>query len=90
MKWFIAVEHVDSRFRKGDPDLCHFPGRKINALQNLLLRAPVSGQLSLLDAEIGEQKLQGQRLGQIDGLEGYKVRAYIDEYYISRSAESRP
>ena len=53
-------------------------------LENLFVRAPVSGQLSLLDAEIGEQKLQGQRLGQIDVLDGYKVRAYIDEYYISR------
>jgi HlyD family secretion protein len=54
------------------------------SLENLFLRAPVSGQLSLLDAEIGQQKSQGQRLGQVDILDGYKVRAYIDEYYISR------
>ena len=54
------------------------------SLENLFLRAPASGQLSLLDAEIGQQKSQGQRLGQVDILDGYKVRAYIDEYYISR------
>ena len=54
------------------------------SLQNLYLRAPASGQLSLVDAEVGQQKSQGQRLGQIDLLDGYKVRAHIDEYYISR------
>jgi HlyD family secretion protein len=55
-------------------------------LKDLFLRAPVDGQLTLLDAEIGEQKTQGQRLGQIDIPGGYKVRAEIDEYYISRVA----
>jgi len=58
-------------------------------LENLFLRAPVSGQLTLLDAEIGESKSQGQRLGQIDVLDGYKVRAYIDEYYISRVSQDQ-
>ncbi len=53
-------------------------------LENLFLRAPVSGSLSLLEAELGELKSQGQRLGQIDVLDGYKVRAGIDEYYITR------
>ncbi|MFH1070296.1 MAG: HlyD family efflux transporter periplasmic adaptor subunit [Candidatus Glassbacteria bacterium] len=53
-------------------------------LENLFLRAPASGQLTLLEAEIGEQIPQGKRLGQIDVPEGYKVRAEIDEYYISR------
>ena len=53
-------------------------------LDNLTLRAPVSGQLTLLDAEIGELKSKGQRLGQIDVMSGYKVRASIDEFYIAR------
>jgi HlyD family secretion protein len=53
-------------------------------LENLILRAPVSGQLTSLDADIGQSKREGERLGQIDVLDGFKVRAEIDEYYIGR------
>ncbi|RVU02739.1 efflux RND transporter periplasmic adaptor subunit [Mucilaginibacter limnophilus] len=51
---------------------------------DLIVRAPVDGQLTSLDAEIGQNKTKGQRLGQIDVLSGYKVRVDIDEHYISR------
>jgi HlyD family secretion protein len=51
---------------------------------NLVLRAPIAGQLSSLNAEIGELKPAGARLGQIDVLDSYKLRATVDEYYISR------
>jgi len=53
-------------------------------LDNLVITAPISGQLTALDAEIGETKSVGQRLGQIDVLEGYRMRAQIDEIYITR------
>ncbi|UCD17317.1 MAG: HlyD family efflux transporter periplasmic adaptor subunit [Candidatus Zixiibacteriota bacterium] len=53
-------------------------------MENLLIRAPVSGQLTSLNAEIGESKRPGERLGQVDVLVGFKVRAAIDEYYITR------
>lgn len=53
-------------------------------VEDLTLRAPVSGQLTSLDAEIGQNKNKGERLGQIDVLSGFKVRAEIDEHYISR------
>jgi HlyD family secretion protein len=51
---------------------------------DLVVRAPVDGQLTSLDAEIGQTKNKGQRLGQIDVTSGFKVRADIDEHYISR------
>lgn len=51
---------------------------------DLTVRAPVDGQLSSLDAEIGQSKNKGQRLGQIDVLSGFKVRVDIDEHYISQ------
>ncbi|MFL0353097.1 efflux RND transporter periplasmic adaptor subunit [Xanthomarina sp. GH4-25] len=51
---------------------------------DLVVRAPVDGQLTALDAEIGQSKNKGERLGQIDVLSGYKVRVDIDEHYISR------
>ncbi len=53
-------------------------------LDNLTLRAPRAGQLSQLNAELGELKNSGFRFGQIDILDGVKVRAGIDEFHISR------
>lgn len=51
---------------------------------DLIVRAPVDGQLTSLDAELGQNKNKGERLGQIDVLSGFKVRADIDEHYLSR------
>jgi HlyD family secretion protein len=51
---------------------------------DLIVRSPIDGQLTSLDAERGQNKPQGSRLGQIDVLSGFKVRADIDEHYISR------
>lgn len=51
---------------------------------DLVVRAPVDGQLTSMDAEIGQLKSTGSRLGQIDVVSGFKVRADIDEHYISR------
>jgi len=51
---------------------------------DLIVRAPVDGQLTAFDAEIGQNKNAGERLGQIDVLTGFKVRADIDEHYINR------
>ena len=52
--------------------------------EDLIVKAPVDGQLTSRNAEVGELKTRGQRLGQIDVLSGFKVRADIDEHYISR------
>ncbi len=51
---------------------------------DLIVRSPVDGQLTSLDAEIGQSKNKGERLGQIDVLSGFKVRVDVDEHYISR------
>lgn len=53
-------------------------------LDDLVIRAPIAGQLSLLDAEIGAYKNPGANIGQIDDLNAYSVRALIDEHYITR------
>ena len=55
-----------------------------NTLNNLYIVAPTDGLLSMLRAEIGEAKQVGENIGQIDDLNGYKVRASIDEHYISK------
>ncbi|MEL6810126.1 MAG: efflux RND transporter periplasmic adaptor subunit [Bacteroidota bacterium] len=51
---------------------------------DLVVRAPIDGQLTSLDAEIGQSITKGTRLGQVDVTTGYKVRVDIDEHYISR------
>ena len=51
---------------------------------DLIVRSPIDGQLTSMDAEVGQNKKQGERLGQIDVLSGYKVRVDIDEHYITR------
>ncbi len=53
-------------------------------LSNLVLRAPIDGQLSSVDAEVGGSITAGQNIGQIDDLDGFKMRAEVDEHYISR------
>ncbi len=53
-------------------------------LDDLIIRAPIAGQLTLLDAEIGVFKTPGANIGQIDVLDAYSVRALIDEHYITR------
>lgn len=53
-------------------------------VSDLIVRAPIDGKLTSLDAEIGQLKSKGERLGQIDITDGYKIRADIDEFYINR------
>lgn len=53
-------------------------------LDNLNVKAPVDGQLGMLDAEIGQSISGGQRIGQINVLTNFKINAQIDEHYIDR------
>lgn len=56
-------------------------------LDNLIIRAPIDGQLSTPHWEIGQAVNQGQRLGQVDILGSYKVRVPIDELYLPRISQ---
>ena len=53
-------------------------------LDNLAVKAPIAGQLSTEQIEIGQAINPGQRFGQIDILDKFKVRVQIDELYLSR------
>jgi HlyD family secretion protein len=53
-------------------------------VDNLDVKAPVDGQLGLLDVEIGQSVGSGARIGQISVLSDYKIEALIDEHYIDR------
>lgn len=58
--------------------------------EDLNVKAPVDGQLGLLDAEIGESINKGQRIGQINILDNFKIKALIDEHYIDRVKRDLP
>ena len=53
-------------------------------VNDLTVKANVAGQLTSLDAEVGQSKNKGEHLAQIDVLSGFKVRADVEEHYISR------
>ena len=55
-----------------------------SSIANLTVRAPISGQLTALNGEIGQIINSGTRIGQIDKIDSYKIRAQIDEFYIER------
>jgi HlyD family secretion protein len=56
------------------------------SLEALLIRAPTDGQLTALDAEVGQSKAPGAVLGQVDSLERFKLTAQVDEFYLGRVA----
>ncbi|BCW90751.1 Multidrug resistance protein MdtA [Alphaproteobacteria bacterium SO-S41] len=53
-------------------------------LDALTVRAPIDGQLTALDAEIGQSKDRGAKLGQIDSIDAFKITAEVDEFYVAR------
>ena len=54
------------------------------SFESLLVKAPIAGQLTSFPVEPGESKQNGQRLGQIDVIDQYKIVAQIDEFYVTR------
>jgi HlyD family secretion protein len=53
-------------------------------LDNLVVTAPLEGQLSTIELDPGQSIRQGERIGQVDLLDGFKIRAGIDEFYLAR------
>ena len=50
----------------------------------LEVRAPIDGELGLLDVELGQSVTSGQKIGQVNDLSDYKIEAQVDEHYIDR------
>ena len=53
-------------------------------LENLILKAPITGQLNSFDHEIGQTKSKGENLGRLDQLDAYLVSALVDQYHLNR------
>jgi HlyD family secretion protein len=54
------------------------------SLNQLNIRAPVAGQVSGFDIQLGQSLQQGERVGQIDSAGGNKLQADVDEFYLGR------
>lgn len=52
--------------------------------ENLCIKAPINGELGLLDVVLGQSVSSGMKIGQINDLTSYKIEAQIDEHYIDR------
>ncbi|WP_421918310.1 efflux RND transporter periplasmic adaptor subunit [Marinifilum sp.] len=76
----IQIERLEANLSKMEDNLDLVREK----LQNLNVKAPVSGQLGSLNAELGESISKGQRLGQVNILDNYKINAMVDELYIAR------
>ena len=51
---------------------------------NLIIKAPIAGELGLLDVVLGQSLVAGAKVGQINQLGSYKIVAQLDEHYIDR------
>jgi HlyD family secretion protein len=60
------------------------------SMEAMEVRAPITGSLSTIDAEVGQNVPPGKRIGQIDVLDGYKIRTHIDQAYNGRVQVGTP
>ncbi len=85
-EWTIQSQKVDSTFRTQQINQLETSIQRMavnlevvkSKLNDLILKAPINGQLTTLNADIGQNKVQGTRLGQIDDLNEFKIVASID------------
>lgn len=93
----VEMHRQDSLFREAQVEQLEIGLKRMEGnlrivkqnLEDLIIKAPESGHLTALNAEIGESKNRGERLGQIDILDGFKVRVPVDEHYIARISEGQ-
>ncbi|MBE9602764.1 efflux RND transporter periplasmic adaptor subunit [Pedobacter sp. MC2016-24] len=58
-------------------------------IENMTIKAPVAGRLSSYDPVIGKSYAVNEMLGKIDVMQGYKLQAVVDEYYVNRVKEGQ-
>ena len=58
--------------------------RALERKENLIVRAPISGQLSFLTVSTGEQVQSGANIGEIKMMNNFKLHVLLNEYYVDR------
>lgn len=64
--------------------------RTYERLENLVVKAPVAGQLSFVKVTPGQQVASGESIAEIKVLDQYKVHTSLSEYYIDRIITGLP
>lgn len=97
--WYVAKREItlesqatDERMQKLQMEQLRTAGAQLERnlevasrnMQALNVRAPVDGKLTAFDLEVGQALSRGVNIGQIDDPEAFKVKANIDEFYLSR------
>jgi len=72
------LPQIQSQLQKLQRDLKITHGK----LDNLTVRAPVTGRLTAMDLKVGENRNRGERFAEITPDTGYKLTAAVDEYYL--------
>lgn len=76
----LEIQQLEDNLKIAEKNLQFIKDRAAN----LQVKAPVAGQLSTLEAEMGQTIARGSRIGQINILDDFKIRADIGEHYIDR------
>ena len=76
----VEIEQMEESLENMRQNMLMIRKRK----DNLTIKAPINGELGLLDAVLGQSIASGTRIGQINDLTSYKIEALIDEHYIDR------
>ena len=76
----VEIEQMEESLENMRQNMLMIRKRK----DNLTIKAPIDGELGLLDAVLGQSRASGTRIGQINDLTSYKLEAVIDEHYIDR------
>jgi HlyD family secretion protein len=71
-----TVASRDAEQRRAQADMANA------GVEALTVRAPMDGQLTALDAEVGQSKAQGAVLGQVNSADRFKLTAQVDEFYL--------
>ncbi|WP_394176060.1 efflux RND transporter periplasmic adaptor subunit [Thalassotalea litorea] len=88
----LESQKTDTRLQEQQFSFLQETGKRLNDslefarknMENLNMTAPVAGKLSGFDIEIGQSIERGERIGQIDDPNSFKLQASIDEFYLER------
>ena len=76
----VQIEQMEESLQNMRRNMLMIRKRK----DNLTIKAPIDGELGLLDVVLGQSISAGTKVGQINNLDSYKIEAQIDEHYIDR------
>lgn len=82
----LRRELMDNDLKRAQKSTSHARGR----MDNLVVRAPIDGQLSFLNVTLGQRVNQSENIGEIKVMDNFKINTQLSEYYIDRVTVGLP